>query len=408
MKNTTRTIHHLLMLLVFLLGVFLPGCATRQQKATPGADPTFMLTTVTDRRGNVTETTTDNRGKAAAAEGQAMLTTEETWKALVTKLPSNESPQYGWTMTETAYSIHDLPNQVVIDQLKEKHKSILAEMAKLGEAGMTKEYDEAAKAAAAIIGEIALRIKEGRADKDAGGDRGSLINRTISVGPNHTVVPLAQATEMGLAVRSRHGNQNTVSHTTTVEREDTSTTEEIKAALDAGVRVEEIRLAYALIDAAKDDKEDDGPDEVATPVVPSTAVPGKVEPADVTTAGSQDFLWKPVSDSNGKLVVIFPAAFNGRITNVAVNGERGAFSSIANGNRTHWRFGKPGSAYSAPAKVTATVDGQPFSVTVATPGKRTSLQGIKPPAKPTPVSEMPKPAEPAATPSDGDAAAPGE
>ena len=407
MKNTTRTIHHLLMLLVFLPVVFLPGCATRQQKATPGADPTFVLTTVTDRRGNVTETTTDNRGKAAAAEGQALLTTEEVWKELVTKIPDNESPLYGWTMTETAYSNLDRPNVVKLKQLQDDHKKILAEAASLAEAGATKDYEAAIKSAAAIAGEIAKLLKGNGSGSDEDGDRVSILNRTISVGPNHTVVPLAQATEMGAATRSRHGNQNLIQHTDTTTLKDTSTTEEIVAALDAGVRKEELRLAFTLAQAAIDAKEDPQPGADKTPVVPSE-IPGKVEPADVTTSGTQSFLWKPISDSNGKAVVIFPASFNGRIANVTVNGERAVFSSIANGNRTHWRLGKPGSAYEPEAKVSADVDGKLFTVVVDTPSKRTTLENIKPPAKPTPVSEMPKPAEPAATPSDGDAAAPGE
>lgn len=389
-----------------LFMIFAASCATRGPgPSRPGADPTMLTQTTTDRKGNVVETVTDNRGKAAAAEGQAMLTTEEVWKSLVSKLPSNESPQFGWTMTETAYSIYDMPNQVAIDQLKEKHKNILAEAGKLAEAGLTKDYDDALKAAAAIAGEIARRISEGRKEDQGAGDRGSILNRTISVGPDHTIVPLAQATEMGAAVRSRHGNQNTISHTKSVEREDTSTTEEILAAFDASVRIEELRLAFALASAEQDDKEvPSAPDEVKTPVVPSDDLPGHVQPAEVSTTGTQQFLWKPISDSNGNLVVIFPASFNGRISNVAVNGERGTFSSIANGNRTHWRFSKPGSAYQAPAKVTATVDGNPFSVTVDTPAKRTTLDDVKPPAQPIKASEMPKPPAP----NGGAASAPGE
>jgi hypothetical protein len=369
--------------------IFAASCATRGPgPSRPGADPTMLTQTTTDRKGNVVETVTDNRGKAAAAEGQAMLTTEEVWKNLVTKLPENESPKYGWTITETAYSNQDAPNTVVIEQLREEHKNILAEAAKLGAAGMKKDYDKAIASAAVIMEEIGRRLA-GNGEKPDGNDRVSIINRTLSVGPDHTVVPLEQAKQMGGAVLSRHGHQNTNLSSNLVARIDTSTTEEIQIAFDAGVRIEEIRLAYAVLDAQKDDAEtDDGDDIAPTPVVPSKDVPGKVEPVEVTTAGDQSFLWKPVSDSNGHLVVIFPASFNGRIKNVAVNGERGTFSAISNGNRTHWRFGKPGSAYGPVANVTADVDGAPFKVTVNTPSERTTLQGIKPPAKPVPVSDL--------------------
>lgn len=54
------------------------------------------------------------------------------------------------------------------------------------------------------------------------------------------------------------------------------------------------------------------------------------------------FLWKPVSDSTGKLAVLLPQSTRGFVT---VNGESGSWGGVGNGNRAHYRFSKPGAAY---------------------------------------------------------------
>lgn len=66
---------------------------------------------------------------------------------------------------------------------------------------------------------------------------------------------------------------------------------------------------------------------------------------------SSGFLWKPVSDNDRKLVVLLPSSFANKVNSVTVNGERGRFSSIANGGRPHYRFSKPGSGYGRSATV---------------------------------------------------------
>ena len=63
------------------------------------------------------------------------------------------------------------------------------------------------------------------------------------------------------------------------------------------------------------------------------------------------FLFKPVSDSNGKLVVLLPPALSGQIKRVSLvneNGkvlERGQYSGNANGGRDHFRFQRAGGKY---------------------------------------------------------------
>lgn len=79
-------------------------------------------------------------------------------------------------------------------------------------------------------------------------------------------------------------------------------------------------------------------------------------------SGSQDmdgeggFLWKPVSDSNGNLVVLLPTTLRGLIDKVEIHSalppdattliEEGDFSGDEhNGQRPHFRFDSPGSEY---------------------------------------------------------------
>ena len=64
------------------------------------------------------------------------------------------------------------------------------------------------------------------------------------------------------------------------------------------------------------------------------------------------FLWKPVSDKNGDLVVLLPKKLTGKVEEVRIlspDGKRtlgkGKYSGIGNGDREHFRFSKPGSGY---------------------------------------------------------------
>ena len=71
--------------------------------------------------------------------------------------------------------------------------------------------------------------------------------------------------------------------------------------------------------------------------------------------GKGGFLWKPVSDSNGRLVILLPRQMNGFIQSVEIHSSvppsaatmiaEGRYASIGNGGRCHFRFPKPGAAY---------------------------------------------------------------
>ena len=58
--------------------------------------------------------------------------------------------------------------------------------------------------------------------------------------------------------------------------------------------------------------------------------------------GDGDFLWKPASDFDGKLVVLFPAEYQTKFKEVYVTRLDGTveflyFTGYANANRQHWR-----------------------------------------------------------------------
>ena len=99
--------------------------------------------------------------------------------------------------------------------------------------------------------------------------------------------------------------------------------------------------------------------------------------ANPTSGGSGGFLWKPVSESNGKLVVLLPASLSGRIESAALYSsdgtliEKGSYSGVANGGRAHFRFSKPGSGYPTGTVVVAQLsDGTKKEFSVKTTGSR--------------------------------------
>lgn len=86
------------------------------------------------------------------------------------------------------------------------------------------------------------------------------------------------------------------------------------------------------------------------PVAPVPA-PGAAEPPapaqpalrSVTSLSGSGFVWKPVSEGDGNLVVLLPATAGDVL--VGVNTERGRYVGRTNGNRPTYRFSRPGGAY---------------------------------------------------------------
>ncbi len=95
--------------------------------------------------------------------------------------------------------------------------------------------------------------------------------------------------------------------------------------------------------------------------------------------GGGGFLWKPVSDSTGKLAVLLPPQYTGQVRGVYVASpsgaalESGGFSAVANGGREHYRFSKPGGGYPNGSHAVAMLKaGGSVHWTVPNTGSRTS------------------------------------
>ncbi len=84
-------------------------------------------------------------------------------------------------------------------------------------------------------------------------------------------------------------------------------------------------------------------DEVIKSTMKAWFCPPATYSSDSNSVVSKNFLWKPMSDSDKKLVILTPAGEH--IVKVSVNGEIKTPYTIANGNRPHYRFSKAGASY---------------------------------------------------------------
>ncbi len=89
-----------------------------------------------------------------------------------------------------------------------------------------------------------------------------------------------------------------------------------------------------------------------------------------------------MSDNNGKLAVILPSALTGKINRGGVYIARsqggggaiegGRFSSVANGNREHFRFSKAGASYPNSSYVIVKLkNGTVYSYRISSTSRRT-------------------------------------
>ncbi|MGA1191633.1 MAG: hypothetical protein ACO3XO_05070, partial [Bdellovibrionota bacterium] len=106
--------------------------------------------------------------------------------------------------------------------------------------------------------------------------------------------------------------------------------------------------------------------------------------AHAARSGSGEFLWKPNSESDGRLVVLLPAQYTGRVTSAGIYEsmppteegliEEGRFSGDShNGGRAHFRFNRAGGAYPNNVYVVARMtDGRTVSFPIANGSQRVS------------------------------------
>lgn len=87
------------------------------------------------------------------------------------------------------------------------------------------------------------------------------------------------------------------------------------------------------------------------------------QPSARSSGGSSGgFVWKPISESDGRLAVLLPSSFAGRVSGVTIRRggaslESGRFTGNTNGNRPTFRFSKPGAGYGTGLTLVATLRG---------------------------------------------------
>ncbi len=95
------------------------------------------------------------------------------------------------------------------------------------------------------------------------------------------------------------------------------------------------------------------PAEASEPVEASAASEAETLPTPARALKKKgDFLWKPTSEKDGKLVILTPARLTGRIQSVNILSSdgskvlaKGKFSGVGNGDREHFRFTKAGADF---------------------------------------------------------------
>lgn len=109
------------------------------------------------------------------------------------------------------------------------------------------------------------------------------------------------------------------------------------------------------------------------------------------TGGDAGFLFKPVSESDGKLVVLLPSRLTGLVSGVSLVGpdgqvvESGRYRGVGNEGREHFRFNKPGGQYSNGLSVQAKlVTGEVVRYLISNTSQRT--ENITPASGDTPRS----------------------
>ena len=119
----------------------------------------------------------------------------------------------------------------------------------------------------------------------------------------------------------------------------------------------------------------------------STATTGS-KPSDTTdstgdAAGSNEFLWKPISEKDKKLAIVLPSDLTGEVASVTLEDSKnkplasGKYSGVGNGNRETYRFGAKGSTYPDGLHVKITMkNGEEKSVKITDTAKRVTKKKI--------------------------------
>lgn len=158
--------------------------------------------------------------------------------------------------------------------------------------------------------------------------------------------------------------------------------EELKAKLDELKKSDPELAAYLEKLLAKDDKNaaEAGKEDKAA----------EAKPAEKTKSGGDDgapsetFLWKPTSDSDGKLVILLPSSVSAQ--SVSISGPSGSETvekggrngSRGNGQREHYRFSQSGEKMKGPVQVTVALEnGGSKTININNPAQRNEGGSLK-------------------------------
>ena len=148
--------------------------------------------------------------------------------------------------------------------------------------------------------------------------------------------------------------------------------DELKAKLDEIKKTDPELAEYLEKMLAKDEKAEDKKET-------SEAKPAEKAQDKKADDGppSETFLWKPESDSDGKLVILLPSSISA--SSVSISGPSGIESvekggrngSRGNGQREHYRFSKSGKDMQGPVQVTVALEsGGTKTISIAKPSER--------------------------------------
>lgn len=151
--------------------------------------------------------------------------------------------------------------------------------------------------------------------------------------------------------------------------------EELTAKLDELKKSDPELAAYLEKLLAKDDKKaaESGKEDKASEAKPAE----KAKSGGDDGAPSESFLWKPTSDSDGKLVILLPSSISAQ--SVSISGPSGSETvskggrngSRANGQREHYRFSQSGEKMQGPVQVTVALEnGGSKTINIDNPAKR--------------------------------------
>ena len=139
-------------------------------------------------------------------------------------------------------------------------------------------------------------------------------------------------------------------------------------------------LSVLLGKIADMDQEIQGLEAKASPAArPASKSSKPASPKGPTTVNKDapiGFLWKPVSDSDGKLAILLPPQFNGKVSGVTVTSPDGQSATgrhggVGNGDRQHFRFNQPGSAFAPGTVVSIRLrDGRSEQIPIQNPAMR--------------------------------------